>query len=254
MELRNPLFKNLEKDSSYVDDNTSCATVHGTFGKTLILILVTIASAIAAIAFLYNLNEENVGTFIGLLFASIIVALVSGLIATFSVRLCPVFSFIYAVSEGFMLGIISALCDLAYPGVALVAVVLTFVVTLVMGILYFSGIIKVGHKFRAFILTSFIAIILGSIILAILAAVNVPGMRDILYNPSNPIGWVIDIFCALIAALSLCLDFDYAARLADSGAEKKYEWKAAFCLTTSIIYLYLRILELVVRVAAASKK
>ena len=254
MELRNPLFKNLEKDSSYVDDNTSCATVHGTFGKTLILILVTVASAIAAIAFLYNLNEENVGTFIGLLFASIIVALVSGLIATFSVRLCPVFSFIYAVSEGFMLGIISALCDLAYPGVALVAIVLTFVVTLVMGILYFSGIIKVGHKFRAFILTSFIAIILGSIILAILAAVNVPGMRDILYNPSNPIGWVIDIFCALIAALSLCLDFDYAARLADSGAEKKYEWKAAFCLTTSIIYLYLRILELVVRVAAASKK
>lgn len=254
MELRNPLFKNLEKDSSYVDDNTSCATVHGTFGKTLILILVTIASAIAAIAFLYNLNEENIGTFIGLLFASIIVALVSGLIATFSVRLCPVFSFIYAVSEGFMLGIISALCDLAYPGVALVAVVLTFVVTFVMGILYFTGIIKVGHKFRAFILTSFIAIILGSIILAILAAVNVPGMRDILYNPSNPIGWVIDIFCALIAALSLCLDFDYAARLADSGAEKKYEWKAAFCLTTSIIYLYLRILELVIRVAAASKK
>ncbi|MCR5461437.1 MAG: Bax inhibitor-1/YccA family protein [bacterium] len=254
MELRNPLFKNLEKDSSYIDDNTSCATVHGTFGKTLILILVTIASAIAAIAFLYNLNEENVGTFIGLLFASMIVALVSGLIATFSVRLCPVFSFIYAVSEGFMLGIISALCDLAYPGVALVAVVLTFVVTLIMGILYFTGIIKVGHKFKAFILTSFIAIILGSIILAILAAVNVPGMRDILYNPSNPIGWVIDVFCALIAALSLCIDFDYAARLADSGAEKKYEWKAAFCLTTSIIYLYLRILELVVRVAAASKK
>ena len=254
MELRNPLFKNLEKDSSYVDDSVACATVHGTFGKTLILLLVTIASAIAAIAFLYNLNDDNVGTFVGLLFASLIVALVSGLIATFSVRLCPVFSFIYAISEGFMLGVISALMDMVYPGVALVAIVLTFVVTFVMGILYFTGIIKVGHKFRAFILTSFIAIILGSIVLAILAAVNVPGMRDILYNPSNPIGWVIDIFCALIAALSLCLDFDYAARLADSGAEKKYEWKAAFCLTTSIIYLYLRILELVVRVAAASKK
>ena len=258
MELRNPLFKNLEKDNSYVDDNASCATVHGTFGKTLILILVTIAAAIAAIAFLYSIinqpDEEKIGTFVILLIVSLIVALVSGLIATFSVRLCPVFSFIYAVSEGFMLGVISAFCDMAYPGVALVAVVLTFVVTFIMGILYFTGIIKVGHKFKAFILTSFIAIILGSIILAILAAVNVPGMRDILYNPSNPIGWVIDIFCALIAALSLCLDFDYAARLADSGAEKKYEWKAAFCLTTSIIYLYLRILELVCRIAAASKK
>ena len=259
MELRNPLFKNLEKDSSYVDDNTSCATVHGTFGKTLILLLVTIAAAIAAIAFLYSIvngktDDEQIGTFVILLIVSLIVALISGLIATFSVRLCPVFSFIYAVSEGFLLGVISAFCDMAYPGVALVAVVLTFVVTFVMGILYFSGIIKVGHKFKAFILTSFIAIILGSIILAILAALDVPGMKDILYNPNNPIGWVIDIFCALIAALSLCLDFDYAARLADSGAEKKYEWKAAFCLTTSIIYLYLRILELVCRIAAASKK
>ena len=258
MELRNPLFKNMDNLDT-CEDTSSCATIHGTFGKTLILILVTIAAAIGTMAFIYNalntgITEDNLGTFIILLIVAMILSLVSGLIATFSLRLCPVFSFIYAVSEGFLLGVISLLCDLAYPGVALVAVVLTFVVTFIMAILYFTGIIKVGHKFKAFILTSFIAIIVGSIILAILAAVNVPGMRDILYNPNNPIGWIIDIFCAIIAALSLCLDFDYAARLADSGAEKKYEWKAAFCLTTSIIYLYLRILELVCRVAAATKK
>lgn len=256
LELRNPLFKNLERSSDeYYGDRESCATIHGTFGKTIILLLVTIASAVAAIAFMYNgLSEENLGTFVGALIAAVIVALVAGLIATFSVRLCPVFSFIYAIAEGFLLGVISLICDLAYPGVALVAVILTFVVTFIMGILYFTGIIKVGHKFKAFIFTALLGILIGSILLAILAAANVPGMRDILYNPSNPIGWVIDIFVAIIAALSLCVDFDYAARLADTEAEKKYEWKAAFCLTTSIIYLYLRILELVCRVAAATKK
>ena len=253
MELRNPLFKNLERDSEYAD-TTNCATIHGTFGKTLILILVTIASAIAAILFMNGMTEDDLGTFVVLLLVCAIVAFVAGLIATLSVRLCPVFSFIYAVAEGFLLGVISLICDLAYPGVALVAVVLTFVVTLIMGVLYFSGIIKVGHKFKAFILTAFISIFVGSIILVILAACNVPGMRDILYEPSNPIGWIIDVFVAIIAALSLCLDFDYAARLADSQAEKKYEWKAAFCLTTSIIYLYLRILEICIRVAAMAKK
>ena len=256
MELRNPLFKNLEKDSSYVDDNTSCATVHGTFGKTLILILVTIAAAIAAIAFLYSMinepTDDKIGTFVILLIVSVIVALVSGLIATFSVRLCPVFSFIYAISEGFMLGVISAFCDLAYPGVALVAVVLTFVVTFVMGILYFTGIIKVGRKFKAFILTAFIAIILSSIAIMIMDACGFRGIHELL--DQGPLGWIIDIVIVIIAALSLCIDFDYAARLADSQAEKKYEWKAAFCLTTSIIYLYLRILELLIRIAAASKK
>ena len=258
MELRNPLFKNM--DSACTDyENESCATIHGTFGKTIILILVTIAAAIGTIALIYSaakdgITEDDLGKFIGLLIGAIIVSLVAGLISTFSVRLCPIFSFIYAIAEGFLLGVISLICDLAYPGVALVAVVLTFVVTLIMGLLYFTGIIKVGHKFKAFILTAFIAIIVGSIILWILAACNVPGMRDILYDPANPIGWIIDIFCAIIAALSLCLDFDYAARLADRGAEKKYEWKAAFCLTTSIIYLYLRILELVCRAAAMAKK
>ena len=257
MELRNPLFKSMDRDT-YEGTEAVC-TIHGTFGKTLLLLFITIAAALGSVIMLNALFKESASdnkimTYIGLLIGAAIVAIVAGLIATFSVRLCPVFSVIYAVAVGFMLGFISGIADLAYPGIALIAIILTFVVTLIMGILYFTGIIKVGHKFKAFILTSFIAIILGSIVLAILAALNVPGMRDILYNPNNPIGWVIDIFCALIAALSLCLDFDYAARLADSGAEKKYEWKAAFCLTTSIIYLYLRILELVIRVAAVSKK
>ena len=260
MELRNPLFKSMDRDT-YEGTEAVC-TIHGTFGKTLLLILITIAAAVGSIVLLNGLFcatsdaelEQKLMTYIGLLIGSIVVAIVAGLIATFSVRLCPVFSVIYAVAEGFMLGFITGLADLAYPGIGIIAVILTLVVTLIMGILYFTGIIKVGHKFKAFILTALIGILVGSIILAILAALNVPGMRDILYNPSNPIGWIIDILVAIIAALSLCVDFDYAAQLAERDAEKKYEWKAAFCLTTSIIYLYLRILNLLIRIAAATKK
>ena len=260
LELRNPLFKSMDRDT-YEGTEAVC-TIHGTFGKTIMLLLVTIVAAIGSIALLNGVfgasdsteAEQKIVPYIGLLFGSIIVALIAGLIATFSVRLCPVFSIIYAVAEGFMLGFITGLVDLAYPGIALIAVILTFVVTFIMGILYFTGIIKVGHKFRAFIFTALLSILIGSIVIAILAAVNVPGFRDILYNPSNPIGWLIDVLVAIIAALSLCVDFDYAAQLADREADKKYEWKAAFCLTTSIIYLYLRILNLLIRIAAASKK
>ena len=252
MELRNPLFKNLDNCYDSEEEMTNCASVHGTFGKTLILLGVTILSAVLAIVFMYNLTEDNVGTFFGLLVVSLIVALVSGLIATFSVNLCPVFSFIYAIAEGFMLGVISLFCELYFPGIAITAVIATFAVTLIMGILYFTGIIKVGRKFKAFILTAFIAIILSSIAIMIMDACGFRGIHELL--DQGPLGWIIDIVIVIIAALSLCIDFDYAARLADSQAEKKYEWKAAFCLTTSIIYLYLRILELLIRIAAASKK
>lgn len=252
MELRNPLFKNMDECYDSTESRENCATIKGTFGKTLFLIGLAIASAVLAIVFMYNLTEDNIGTFFALLVVSLIVALVAGLIATFSVRLCPVFSIIYAVSEGFMLGVISLICDLYYPGIAITAVIATFAVTLTMGILYFTGVIKVGRKFRAFIFTAFIAIIVTSLALIIMDACGFHGIHDLLY--SSPLGWVIDIAIVLIAALSLCVDFDYAARLADSEAEKKYEWKAAFCLTTSIIYLYLRILQLLIRIAAASKK
>ena len=251
MQLRNPLFKNMDNDYGY--EQSDCATVHGVFGKTLFLLGVVIISAILAIAFMYNLTEDNIGTFIGLLLLSIVVSLISGLIATFSVRLCPVFSVIYALAEGFMLGVISLLVELYYPGVAICAVIATFAVTLVMGVLYFTGIIKVNKKFKAFILTALIAIILASVISAILAAVGFKQMEEVLYG-SGPIAWIVSIFCVIIASLSLCIDFDYAANLVEGGAPKKYEWKAGFCLTTSIIYLYLRLLELFIRIAAASKK
>lgn len=252
MELfkRNPTFRSMDK--GFDDVSESSATVMGVFGKTLILIGVAILGAVLAIAFLYKLNEDNLDTFIGLLFGSMIAAVVAALVASFSVRLCPIFSFIYAISEGFLLGVISLLVELYYPGVAICAVIATFATTLVMGVLYFTGIIKVNHKFKAFILGSLIAIVLASLVSFILAKCGFQQMENLLYG-DGIVGWLVSIFVVIIAALSLCIDFDYAANLADSGAPKKYEWKAAYCLTVGIIYLYIRLLDLFIRIKGSSK-
>lgn len=255
MELfkKNPSFKSMDKgfDDDYASEK--CTTVHGVFGKTLFLLGVAILGAVLAIVFCYNLTEENLGTFLGLLVGALILALISGLIANFSLRLCPVFSLIYSVSYGFVLGVISLIAELYYPGVAICAVIATFATTLVMGVLYFTGIIKVNAKFKAFVLTSLIAMALTSLIAFILAKCGFAQMENMLYG-DGIIGWIVSIFGVLIAALSLCIDFDYAANLADSEAPKKYEWKAAFCLTVGVIYLYIRLLDLFLRIAAASKK
>ena len=251
MQLRNPLFRNMDNDYGY--EQSEGVTVHGVFGKTLLLLGVVVISAILAIVFMYNLTEDNLMTFVGVLLVSIVVALIAGLIASLSVTLCPIFSIIYALAEGFMLGVVSLICELYYPGVAICAVIATVAVTLVMGVLYFTGIIKVGHKFKAFVLTALIGLLLASVTSAILAAVGFKGMEEALYG-SGPLAWIVCIFGVIIASLSLCIDYDYAANLAEGGAPKKYEWKAGFVLTASIIYLYLRLLELFIRIAAASKK
>lgn len=255
MELfkKNPSFKSMEKGFDEEYANEKATTVHGVFGKTLFLVGIAILGAVLAIVFLYNLTEDNVGTFIGLLFGSLIVALITGLIANFSLTLCPICSILYSISYGFALGTISLFVELYYPGVAICAVIATFATTLVMGVLYFTGVIKVNAKFKAFIITSLIAMFLTSLIAFILAKCGFAQMENLLYG-DGIVGWIVSIFGVLIAALSLCIDFDYAANLADGEAPKKYEWKAAFCLTVGVIYLYIRLLDLFIRIAAASKK
>ena len=154
---------------------------------------------------------------------------------------------------GFMLGVISLIVELYYPGVAISALIATFGVTIVMGILYFTGVIKVNHKFKAFIIASLIGILVTSLISFALAMAGF-GQMDELLHGDGVIGWLVSIFVVIIAALSLCIDFDYAANIADMEAPKKYEWRAAFGLTVGIIYLYIRLLDLFLRIAAASKK
>ena len=252
---RSPIFRSIEKDQSYAYENERACTIHGIFGKTILLLVIAIAGAAVAIAMMYNItDEDHLVTFAGILIGAVIASLISGLIANFSIRLCPIFSIIYSISEGFLLGTVSLIADIYYPGIAVTALVCTFVVTFIMGILYFTGIVKVGAKFKAFMITALISIVIGSLILWILAACNVRGMQDILYDVHNPIGWIIVIVLVLFAALMLLIDFDYAANLAEEETDKKYEWRAAYALALGVMYLYVRILDLLIRIAAASKK
>ena len=176
MELRNPLFKSMDKDT-YEGTEAVC-TIHGTFGKTLFLVLIAVAAAIGSIVLLNGIFgatsdaelEQKLMTYVGLLIGSLVGVIIFGIIANLSTTLCPVFSVLFSVAMGFLLGSISGIADLAYPGIALIAIVLTLAVTLTMGILYFTGVIKVGHKFKAFILTSLIGLVVGSATLGILAA------------------------------------------------------------------------------------
>ena len=55
---------------------------------------------------------------------------------------------IYALLEGLVLGGLSAVLDLRYPGIAMQAVGLTFGTLFVLLLAYRSGMIKVTQKFR----------------------------------------------------------------------------------------------------------
>jgi uncharacterized YccA/Bax inhibitor family protein len=52
-----------------------------------------------------------------------------------------------------------------------------------------------------------------------------------------------------IAALNFVLDFDRIEKGAQQGAPKYYEWYGAFGLTVTIVWLYLEILKLLMKLA-----
>lgn len=45
-------------------------------------------------------------------------------------------------------------------------------------------------------------------------------------------------------------DLQSAEAMVTGGIDKRYEWNVAFAIVTTLIYIYLEILELLVRIAA----
>ena len=73
-------------------------------------------------------------------------------------------------------------------------------------------------------------------------------------HEASPLGIVFSIFVIGIASLCLVADFDFIERGVERGAPKQLEWRAAFGLMVTLIWLYLEILELLAKLAIYSKR
>ena len=69
--------------------------------------------------------------------------------------------------------------------------------------------------------------------------------------------WVqlaISAVMILWASFMILVDLNNMKLLVDYGADKKYEWYAAFSLVTTLMWLYIEILELLAKIALLSKR
>ncbi|MFT5153042.1 MAG: putative YccA/Bax inhibitor family protein, partial [Planctomycetota bacterium] len=66
-------------------------------------------------------------------------------------------------------------------------------------------------------------------------------------HSSGPIGIGISVVIVIIAALNLVLDFDFIENGVEKGAPKYMEWVAAFGLMVTLIWLYIEILHLLMK-------
>jgi len=217
-------------------------TVQGTVNKTGILLLCAVATAAWTWnIFLHSHSPESVAP---LALIGVIGGLIFAFATIFKKTWAPVTAPIYALLEGLVLGSISAILEVRFPGIAIQAVSLTFGTMVALLLAYRSGVIRVTDKFRLGVVAATGGIALFYVIEIILGFF---GVHFAAVNGSGVIGIGFSVFVVIIAALNLVLDFDFIESGARAGAPKYMEWYGAFGLMVTLIWLYFEILRLLTK-------
>lgn len=148
---------------------------------------------------------------------------------------------IYALCEGFVLGGISAIFEMQYPGIVMQAVALTFGTLFSLLLAYKSGMIKATENFKLGMVAA-----MGAIVLVYIASfiMGFFGASIPMIHSSGPIGIGFSLVIVVVAALNLVLDFDFIERGVEQRVPKYMEWYGAFGLMVTLVWLYMEILRL----------
>jgi uncharacterized YccA/Bax inhibitor family protein len=214
-------------------------TIQGTVNKSFILIALVFSTALLSWDFMSNLESGII-----YVIASAILALIIGLVTSFKPTWSPYTAPAYALFEGVFLGAISGFFDKMYPGVVIQAVLLTCGTFVCLLLAYRSGLIKATENFKLGIVAA-----TGGIFLIYMVSfglsffgVNVPFIHG-----NGIFSIVFSLVVVVIAALNLVLDFDFIEQGEAKGSPKYMEWYASFGLLVTLVWLYLEILKLLIK-------
>ncbi|MDX2023347.1 MAG: Bax inhibitor-1/YccA family protein [Deltaproteobacteria bacterium] len=214
-------------------------TISGATNKTGVLLALAIITAV--IPWRIFFKTENPALLMPYLIGGGVGGFVMALVTIFKKEWSPVTAPAYALAEGLLLGAVSALFELRYPGLVLQAVGLTFGTLGALLVAYKTGVIKATENFKLGVVAATGAIGLFYLVGFVLRffGINMP-----LIHSSGTFGILFSLGVVVVAALNLVLDFDFIEEGAQRGAPKYMEWYAAFGLMVTLVWLYLEVLRL----------
>ena len=185
--------------------------------------------------------------------AVLVAGFVCELLGIFARKTIPVTGTVYAASQGYVISFLVFKVLTGYEYLGLEALLLTVAVVAGMSYLYSSGIIMANKKFR----TVLLSLLLGSIGLGLLGFLGtlIPATRPYVQTMLQHPGFTIamDVVGLIIASLFLISDFAMIDDCVRDHYPREYEWSAAFGLVFTVIWIYLKILDLLMQIAAKDK-
>ena len=220
-------------------------SIEGVAEKTGILLLITATTAIMTA---FSMPEASALILIGALGGFVV-----AMIVIFSGSMNPMLICVYAALEGLVLGGITWLFEvyLEMPGIGILAALLTFLILGAMIAIYRAGLIAWDRNTQIAVTSAVVAILLIYLVSIIGSCF---GCHAPYIHSAGPIGIGFSLFVVGIGALCLVADFDFIEKGVERGAPKQLEWRAAFGLMFTLVWLYFEILKLLAKIAIASRR
>lgn len=263
----NPGVRNWARRAGRVqsDVNYEAASYGGIAKKTVFMLLLTILIALAVEVGLWMtvfnpelyqtaVSDDVIERLIFILGIGLGIAGVAMLVIAIVIAVKPSFAKVggplYAALQGVFLGFIAGFLNMLMPGVSLAALLGTAIVFGTCLFMYRVLGVRIKSSFVRVMLIMFASFLLLEIIMIPLI---------LLLQLETVVLWVQAItafVCIIFATVTLFWDIQNIDFAVSAGIDKKFEWVLSYSLVTSLIYLYIEILELLVRFFAlfASKK
>lgn len=203
-------------------------TMEGVTSKVLTMFLAVLAGA--GVTWFLELYA--------LLLPALFVGLGLGLWASFGKKVRPGVMMAYALVQGVFIGALSGIFEGMFPGIVQTAVLGTFATAGAMFAAYRFGWIKVNERFTRIMTFALIGYFIFAMInlgFSLFAGVSVY---------TSGFGWLIALVGVGLAAFTLNLDFETIRAGVAEGWPQELEWRAAFGLTATLVWLYVEILRM----------
>jgi uncharacterized YccA/Bax inhibitor family protein len=215
-------------------------TVRGTASATSVLFVLLLGMAIVGWNAVDTASESG-PSFPGLAIVGVLVGMACVFASSFKPKLARFLAPVYALAEGFALGVISRFYELRNDGIVVQAAGATLAVFGVMLLMYRLEIIKVTDRFRRIVVGATVGIM---IFYGISMILNMFGSGVPFIRSASPFGILFSLFVAGLAAFNLALDFDMIEKGVKAKLPAHMEWFCALGLLVTIVWLYLEILRL----------
>ena len=190
---------------------------------------------------------------------ALLVSLITPFLAWFIRPTIPVTGTLYSLAQGLLIGYITVALVPEYRFISLLAMIITVALVAVMLFIYAKKIITVTARFRGIITGIFAGIVLSGIVYFLLNLIPAvrnstlfSGINTAMQNPALSI--IIGIVFVILASLFMLADFDTIQRCVENQVDKKYEWMAAWGLAYTILYIYFKILRILMMILGNSRR